>query len=163
MSALSRSGPRRSPCQPSNTACLISRDAHEVFAFVTQASNLPVWDSATIHAVQLDDGPPKLGTRTRGTSKLLGRRVDWTTEVTVFDEDHQATWTTIEGPFRFAASTRLQTIGTRTRLTYRVEGESGLGGFFGRLADPLVASTLSRTVKANLGNLCELLDSGAKV
>jgi len=35
--------------------------------------------------------------------------------------------------------------------------ESGLYGFFGRIADSLVVSVHTRTVKANLANLAELL------
>jgi hypothetical protein len=44
-----------------------------------------------------------------------------------------------------------------TRFSYRVDAASGLGGVFGRLADPIVERAQARTVRANLETLAELL------
>ena len=51
---------------------VIARSPHEVFAYIVNAENLPIWDSMTIEAEQIGGGAPGLGTRTRGVSKLLG-------------------------------------------------------------------------------------------
>ena len=58
---------------------------------------------------------------------------------------------------QFTVSNTLEPEGDGTRFTYRVEAESGLGGVFGRLADPLVEKAQRRTVRANLDTLAELL------
>ena len=50
--------------------------------------------------------------------------------------------------------------GGGTRLTYRLEAESGLGGVFGKLGEPLVVKAQQRTVRTNLANLKEILESG---
>jgi hypothetical protein len=140
----------------------IKRDPDELFEYLIQAENLPVWDSATIEAVQLTPGPPGLGTRTRGVSKLLGRRVEWVTEITAFEPGRLATWTSVEGPFKLCATSTVEPTASGSRYTYRVEGESGLGGVFGRLTDPFVARALSRIVRTNLATLADLMAAEAR-
>ncbi len=137
---------------------VIARPPHEVFAFIVQADNLPIWDSMTIEAEQVTKGEPGLGTRTRGVSKLLGKRLDWTSEVTAFEPDAMATYSTVGGRLSFSATSKLEPVEEGTRLTYRVEAESGLAGVFGKMSDPLVTNALARTVRANLGSLAELLE-----
>lgn len=44
-----------------------------------------------------------------------------------------------------------------TKLTYRIDAESGLEGVFGRLADPFIEKARARTGRANLETLAELL------
>jgi uncharacterized protein YndB with AHSA1/START domain len=137
----------------------ISRPPSEVFQFVTSAENLPKWDSATLQAVQRGSGPPQLGTRTDGVSKILGRRISWTTEVTAFEPGHLASWTSVEGPLRFTATSVVEPLDDGTWYTYRVEGESGLGGVFGRMTDPFVVRGLNGIVRTNLVALKDLLTS----
>lgn len=137
---------------------VIARPPHEVFAYIVKAENLPVWDSMTIEAEPIGDGAPGLGTRTRGVSKLLGTRLDWTSEVTAFEPDALAAYSAVSGRLRLSATSRLEPVKEGTRFTYRVEAESGLAGVFGRLSDPLVANALARAVRANLASLAELLE-----
>jgi uncharacterized membrane protein len=136
----------------------IARPPHEVFAYIVKAENLPVWDSMTVEAQQVGGAEPGLGTRTNGVSRLLGKRLDWTSEVTAFEPGALATYSTVAGKLKFSATSRLEPTERGTRFTYRIEGESGLAGVFGKLSDPLVASALGRTVKANLGRLSALLE-----
>jgi hypothetical protein len=114
-------------------------------------------DPHTVEAVQLTEGPPGLGTRTRGVSKLLGRRLEWVTEVTAFEPGKLATWTTVDGPFRFSATSRVEPVASGARFTYWVGGESGLGGVFGRLTDPFVVRAMDRVVRSNLATLADLM------
>ncbi len=68
-----------------------------------------------------------------------------------------ATSKSVESKVGFTATTRLEEIDGGTLFTYRVDSESGLGGIFGKLADPIVAKAYSRTVQASLDNLADLL------
>jgi uncharacterized membrane protein len=137
---------------------VIARPPQEVFAYIVKAENLPIWDSMTVEAEQIGNGAPGLGTRTRGVSKVLGKRLDWTSEVTAFEPAALATYSTVGGKLKFTATSKLETAGEGTRFTYRIEAESGLSGVFGKMSDPLVTSVLARTVRANLGSLAELLE-----
>lgn len=135
----------------------IARSPEDVFEYVNRAENLPVWDSSILEAAQLDEGPLRLGTRVRGVSKILGRRFEWTTEVTDFQPSTLSSSRAVEGKLRFTVTYTLSRENGGTRYNNRVEAETGLGGIFGRLADPIVEKAQRRTVRANLDTLAELL------
>ena len=63
---------------------VIARPVGEVFDFLTLAENLPRWDSSILECVQVSSGAVTAGTRYRGASRIVGRRIEWTTEVTEF-------------------------------------------------------------------------------
>ena len=135
----------------------IDRSPQEVFDFLTDAANLPVWDTTTVRAEQVGSEPAGVGTRTRGTSKIVGKEFEWATEVTEFEAPTHVTWTAVEGKMKFSVTNTLEAAAGGTKLTYRIDAESGLGGVFGRLADPFIANIQARTVRANLETLAELL------
>ncbi|HKG50835.1 MAG TPA: SRPBCC family protein [Actinomycetales bacterium] len=141
----------------------IARAPEEVFHYLSRPENLPLWDSSIVQVEQVDPGPLARGTRWRGVSKIMGRRFDWTTEVTDVHPPSRMDSRSIEGKLTFAVVYSLKPEGDGTRLTYRVEAASGLGGVFGRFADPLVQSAQSRSVRANLERLAGLLGSSAVV
>lgn len=137
---------------------VIARAPHEVFDFLNTAENLPVWDSSVIEAEQLGAAPFGVGTRWRGVTKILGRRFGWMVEVTEFQPPTRVSSRAVEGTLRFTVTNSLQPEDAGTRFTHRVEAASGLGGIFGRLADPIVEKAHRRTVRANLDTLAELLE-----
>ena len=141
---------------------VIARSPEEVFDYLARADNLPVWDSSIVQAEQVGADPVGVGTRWRGTSKILGRRFEWTTELTEFDRPRRSSSRSVEGKLQFTVTIRLEPADGGTRFTYRVDAASGLGGVFGRLADPFVERAQARTVRANLETLAELLAKGSQ-
>jgi uncharacterized membrane protein len=139
----------------------IARSPEEVYDFVAAAENLPVWDSSIMEAEQVSSGPMEVGTRWRGVSKILGRRFEWTTEVTHVEYPKRMTSRAIEGNLQFEVTNTFEPRDGGTRYIYKVEAAEGLGGVFGRLADPLVQKAQGRTVRANLETLAELLTQPA--
>jgi len=135
----------------------IARPPQDVFDFIVDPENLPVWDVSIVKAEQVGTGPVGLGTRNHGTSKILGRHFDWTTETTDFDPPRRIINTSVEGRITFTATNVLEAAPGGTKFTYRIDAESGLGGVFGRLADPFIEKAQARTVRANLETLAELL------
>lgn len=136
----------------------IRREPAEVFDFLIVAENIPVWDSSVVEAKQESEGPPGVGIRVRGTSKVLGRRIKWVTEGTKFDPPSVMGNTTVEGPFKATTTISLRPIDGGTRLEYRLDAESGLGGVFGKLAEAFIVRAHGRTMRANLETLAELLE-----
>lgn len=128
-----------------------------VFDYLSKAENLPVWDSSIMQAEQIGTDPVDVGTRSRGTSKILGRQFTWTTEVTEFDPPRRASFRSVEGKLQFVVTNTLEPVEGGTQYTYRVDAESGLGGVFGRLADPIVQRAQARTVRASLETLADVL------
>lgn len=135
----------------------IAQPPEVVFDYLSRAENLPVWDSSIIEAEQIGSDPVGVGTRMRGTSKILGRRFDWVTEIVEYDRPQRASLKAVEGRMTFSLTTVCEGEAGGTRYTTRVDAESGLGGIFGRVADPIVQRAQSRTVRANLETLAELL------
>jgi uncharacterized membrane protein len=136
---------------------VIARPAEEVFAYLANAENLPVWDASIIECTQLGSEPVGVGTRYRGASKVMGRRFDWTTEIIRFEPGVVSASKSIEGSLTFKVSNTLAVVPEGTRLTYRIEAETGLGGAFGRVMEPIVAKAQAKTVRENLDGLAILL------
>ena len=139
----------------------VARPPQEVFDYLIVAENLVVWDSSILEVEQVTSGPVQVGTRWRGVSKILGRRFEWTTEVTELESPTRSTTRAVEGKLRFTVTYALQPDNGGTRFTYKVEADPGLGGIFGRLTDPLVEKAQRRTVRGNLDTLAELLTQPA--
>lgn len=135
----------------------IPKPPQEVFDYVADPNKLPEWQSTIVEAQQLDDGPVKLGTRSQGTSKILGRRFDWTTEVTEFEPPRRAVMRSVGGNLNFTVAFTTEPEGDGTRYTSRIDADSGLGSVFGKIADPLVQKAQSRSTRADLETLVEIL------
>jgi len=128
-----------------------------VFDYLTRAENLPVWDSSIVQAEQVGTAPVAVGTRAQGTSKILGRRFQWTSEVTELDPPRRVSYRSVEGKLAFTVTNTVEPADGGTQYTFRLEAESGLGGVFGKLADPIVERAQARTVRANLDTLADVL------
>ncbi len=135
----------------------IARPLKDVFDFMVESENLAVWDASVVKAEKVGTGPVGLGTRTRGTSTIMGKHLDWATEATEFEPPTRIIYTSVEGQISFAVTNVLEPVEGGTMLTYRVDTGSGLGGAFGRLAEPFIEIAQTRTLRGNLETLAALL------
>jgi uncharacterized protein YndB with AHSA1/START domain len=138
---------------------VIPRTPQEVFDYVVDAEHLPSWDNSVVEAAWEGASTAGVGARVRGVSKILGRRFPWVTEFTEYEPPRRVAYRSVEGPVHFTITERLEPEdgGAATRFTWRVDADPGLGGVFGRLADPLVERAQARTVRNNLETLAEIL------
>ena len=136
---------------------VIARPAGVVFDFLVTAGNLPRWDSSVLECAQVGRGAVAVGTRYRGASLVLGRRVEWTTRVTEFVPGVRMTSQSVDGPLAFAISYEVSASSAGTTVRYRLAAESGLDGTFGRAIEPIVHRGQTKVVRANLGRLASLL------
>jgi polyketide cyclase/dehydrase/lipid transport protein len=140
---------------------VIARPPGEVIDFLMLAENLPRWDSSMLECAQVGDGTVAVGTRYRGASKILGRRIEWITEVAEFVPGVRAASRSVAGPLSFTVSYEVSASPAGTTLRYRLAAESGLGGAFGRAMEPIVQRAQTKVVRANLGTLASLLEQRA--
>lgn len=140
---------------------VIARPPGEVLDFLMLAENLPRWDSSMLECAQLGGGPVTVGTRYRGVSLVVGRRIEWITEVVEFVPGVRAASRSVEGTLTFTVSYEVSASPAGTVLRYRLEADSGLGGTFGRAIEPIVQRAQAKVVQANLGTLARLLERRA--
>ncbi|MFZ2528488.1 MAG: SRPBCC family protein [Rhodococcus sp. (in: high G+C Gram-positive bacteria)] len=136
---------------------VIPRPPSEVWDFLSKAHNWPSWENSILECEQITDGELGVGTRWRGVNRLLGKKVDWVTEFTECEPQKLISGKAVDSKIGFVTTSRLDEADGGTRFTYRLETESGLGGIFGKLADPIVAAAYARVVRASLDNLTDLL------
>ena len=139
----------------------IDRSPEDVWAFLANTDNIPAFESQITHIEQVTEGDVGVGTRWKGGTNVLGRKFEWTTEMVEFEPPTRSRTKSVEGKLPFEITYRLSPSGSGTLFTYRIDAESGLGGVFGKLGDPLVERAQARTVRTNLANLKELLEADA--
>ncbi|WP_171042502.1 SRPBCC family protein [Sinomonas gamaensis] len=135
----------------------IAAPPEEVFAYLDTPANIPEYSGNVVTAELDGEGPVRVGSRIRGTSKILGRTFDWLVEVQEHDPPKTAVSRSVEGKINFATTYEVMPEGQGTRVNYRIDADPGLGGVFGKLADALVQKAYARQVHADLATLAEIL------
>ena len=135
----------------------IDRAREEVFDYLVAPATQTVWQSG-LQEFEADwSDVPKVGDRARGKVKVAGKTVHWETETTKVQRPERVAYRSIEAPFSYELSYTLIDHGESTEV--RHEGTTGsLGGFFGKLADPLVTLMYQHDMNSNLSNLKSLLE-----
>lgn len=137
---------------------VINRPRNEVFAFIFDPDNVPVWNSNVIEYERLTEGPFRKGTQTRSKGRVLGKTIESTFEVVELEEDSRVASRTIESPISVEGEYRFEDADGGTQITAHMEAEIP-GGFFGKLADPLAARMLAKDFRSNLEKLKDLLEA----
>lgn len=133
----------------------IDRPVDEVFAFATEPANQTLIASNML-AFETD-GPMRKGARSEGVTKVAGRRVEWTSEVVEYEQDRRVEIRSVDAPMDFHITWSYTADDGGTRVDF-VQEVPSVGGFFGRMSDPIVTKMYARDVRANLENLKVLLE-----
>jgi uncharacterized membrane protein len=137
----------------------IDRPLADVFRYLSDGNNASVYDGSVVLSSQIGEGETAVGTQWRGATKILGRDFGWVSECIQFTQDRSMTIRAIQGRLQFEIQMVFFPEGAGTRLDYRLSVASGLGGLFGRVAEPLVIRVQTRTTTASLVTLKDLLES----
>jgi uncharacterized membrane protein len=129
-----------------------------VFDYLVDGQNLPAWDASITECVRIGPGPIEVGTRYRGASKIMGRRIEWTTEVIDLVPGVRAASRSVEGSLRFTIRYEFAETPEGTSVRYLLTADSGLGGAFGRVMEPLVEKAQTKVVRANLATVARHLE-----
>ena len=140
-----------------HSSVTINRPREEVFAYLADPANQTVWQSGPVEFESDRAGQPEVGDLARGTIKVVGRKVRWEAETIEMQPPERFAFRSVKAPFPFQQSYTLVDHGGSTEV--RTEGSAeSLGGFFGKLADPVVARMYQRDMDANLANLKLVLE-----
>lgn len=100
------------------------------------------------------------GTITRHVDKVLGVRLASTWEIIECDPPYKLAARSISSPFGATFEWELsEPTEGETELKFRAEGEPGLGGLFGKIADEIVTRSIRRQLTADFENLKDLLET----
>ena len=137
---------------------LIDRPRAEVFAFATDPDNIPLYSSNLVEFEKTSDVPVGKGMTYRGIAKVAGKSVVWTSEMAEFEEGTKTVNRSVESPMAWQIEARYEDDDGATLVHWRQETDS-YGGFFGKLADPLVTRMYAKDVRSNLEKMKELLEA----
>ena len=134
----------------------IKRPVEEVFAYLTDPSKLPEWNSIVIEAKTEQPGPVRVGSKIRTVAKFLGRHIDATAEVTEFVPNKKFVQKAMS-PFPLEITNSVEEMaGGATKVT--VEADLEPGGFF-KLAEPVLGRIAKRQMEVQLETMKELLEA----
>lgn len=137
---------------------LIRCPVHEVWEYCIDPNNVVVWLPGIEACEPATPGPCGVGTVWRGRYRFLGVARNWHGEFTRFDPEKGTEFRSDRGGYTGVARTSFESTDEGVRLTYHDEAESGLGGVFGKFADPVVSKAYTRALRASLQILADVLD-----
>ena len=138
---------------------VINRPLEEVFAFASNHENNMEWQSAVSEVEKTSEGPIGVGTTYRGADRLLGQRIEWTSEVVGYDVNRKVEFKIDAGPLQLEETVTFEPVDGGTRVTPVYEGDPG--GFF-KLAAPVMVRMFQGQVQGNLDNLRSVLEARAE-
>ncbi len=138
----------------------IDRPAAEVFAFIADFANNPRWQSGMVEAHFTSDGPMRVGTTYAQQARFLGRPVESTFAVVAYEPGRLVKASSTSGTFPITFTRIVEPAGEGCVVTAIVEGDAS--GVF-KLAEPVLARMVRRSVASDYANLKRLLEAPAGV
>ena len=135
---------------------VIKRPVKGVGDYLDDPANNPEWRASILEAEKTSVGPTGVGSTYRGVGSFLGRRLEWTSEVTEFEpyriNKQKIAW----GPISLEETHIFEEVEGGTRFTIVAEAEPR--GFF-RFADPVVVRMYQRELQRSLEQLKDILEA----
>lgn len=133
----------------------IKRPLEEVFAYLTDPSKLPEWNSLVLEAKTEQPGPVRVGSKIRTVAKFLGRHIDSMAEVTELVPNKKFVQKATS-PFPIEITNSVEQMAGGTKVTVQAAIEPG--GFF-KLAEPVLGRIAKKQMEAQLDTMKELLEA----
>ena len=134
----------------------IERPVEEVWDYLMDARNDPVWMAHVVEVGRGADQPVVPGLEIDETVKFLGKRLPVTMKITEHEPQRRSAIELTGSPVPGRGSYELEPVDGGTRL--KASLETGAHGFF-KLAEPVFARMARRDFVGNFQNLKDLLES----
>jgi len=134
----------------------ITRSPAEVFAYLTDVSKLPEWQSSAISAEA--DGALRQGTRIRERRKFIGRDVRTKLEVVAYEPPHRFDVKSRGGPVSYGIEHTLEASNLGTKL--RVDVDVKVGAMM-RIAVQGPLKLAEREFRSDFERLKKVLEAGS--
>jgi hypothetical protein len=138
------------------TETLIARPRAEVAGYAMDPANDRAWIGALTAVRVLTAGPVGVGTRVERVAQFLGRRMEYVNEIVECAPPELLVMRSVKAPFPMTVRYEFEEAGGGTRVRIRAEGDAS--GFY-RLAGPLLAAAVRRSIAADLARLKHILEA----
>ena len=140
-----------------SVAIVIARPVEEVFDFVSDARNRPLWDDSVDSEELTSPEPIGMGSTVRTRMRSMGRdyQLDW--EIVQHEPPNRQRIESTSGPFPTTLEYDLAEGTDGTRLLFSVTGRPA-GAL--KLMQPLIARNTQRNLDRGFARLKELLERG---
>ena len=128
----------------------------DVAGYGTDPRNEPLWIGGIVESTPLTDAPMAKGARVKRVARFLGRRIEYVNEVLEYEPQRLLAMRSVSGPFPMTIRYEFEEAAGGTLARIRVRGDAS--GFY-RLASPLLAAAVKRSVSGDLKRLKRLLES----
>ncbi|MEX2431138.1 MAG: SRPBCC family protein [Dehalococcoidia bacterium] len=136
---------------------VIGRSVDSVFVFVTDPSKHPLWQQNVVEAALVSEPPVGVGSIGREVRQFIGRRVETTYKVSIFEPNRRFVTESVSGPVPGEIGAEFEAVDeSSTRVT--LSATFHLGGAF-KLAGPLAGRMLKTETEANFKTLKALLET----
>jgi len=140
------------------TEVVIERPREEVAAYAADPDNVPSWYENIERVTWETEKPVAVGSRISFVARFLGRKLEYTYEVTTYVPREELVMRTAEGPFPMETSYRwADAPGGGTVMSLR---NRGYPAGFSKLAAPFMAAATRRANKKDLALLKRILEAG---
>jgi uncharacterized membrane protein len=134
----------------------VARPREEVAAYLRDPVNDPRWIGGLRSARLVTDPPVGVGSRVERVASFLGRRIEYVNEITELTGTRLA-MRSVRSPFPMRVTYGFEDAGQATEVSVRVEGDASRAY---RLADPIMATLVRRSVRRDLRTLKRVLENG---
>jgi uncharacterized membrane protein len=135
----------------------VARPREEVAAYLRDPGNDPRWIGGLRSARLVTEPPVGVGSQVERVASFLGRRIEYVNEITELTGTRLA-MRSVRSPFPMRVTYGFDDAGGATEVSVRVEGDASR---LYRLADPLMAWLVRRSVRRDLRTLKRVLEDGA--
>ncbi|MBN1529224.1 MAG: SRPBCC family protein [Thermoleophilaceae bacterium] len=135
---------------------VVARPPEEVFAFVADARNRPLWDEGVGSEELISPEPIGVGSTLRTRMRSMGRDLEYLWEIAEHDPPRRVRVESTAGPFPTTLVWEVAAHREGSRATFEVSGRPG-GAM--RLFQPLIARNTARNLERSFPRLKEVLES----
>ena len=137
---------------------VIQRPVEDVFAYMDDVSREPEWQPQLIEAEQIPSGPATVGTKRRYVSEFLGKRVENTYVVKVYEPNTRlVVKTTTDSVLDATSDIRWEAVPEGTRVTMALDGRPR--GALRFVPARVMESTFEKEIATTLKMLKERLEA----
>jgi hypothetical protein len=137
---------------------VIAAPRAETAAYVTDHRNDVAWIGGISESELLGEPPIAVGSRVRRVASFMGRRIEYVNEIVRLAPDEALEMRSVRSPFPMEVSYLFGDAPGGTRVRIRVAGEPAS---WYRLAGPVLAAGVRRSVGNDLRRLAALLEGGS--